>query len=100
MEYSYSYLYSYILKYLFQYLALLSEIYEYMYLYLLKYCDKKPCTHEYITSATEYLLNFNQIGKKLLFSQALPHLFFLDLKKKWPHLFFSDAKIKILAFYA
>ena len=51
-------------------------------------------------------INFNQIvKKKLIVSQALPHLFqmpliclFSDLKKKWPHLFFSDAKIKILAF--
>ena len=62
MEYSYSYLD--LLEYFFfstLLYSVLSKIHEYMYLYLLKYCNKKPCTHEYIASTTEYFfLNFNQ----------------------------------------
>ena len=75
-----------------------------MYLYLLKYCYKKPCTHEYITSTTEYFLNFNQIGEKnLIVSQARLHLFQMPLIclfqtwKKWP-LFFRCQNQKIVIF--
>ena len=66
---------------------------------------KKLCAHEYITSTTEYYLDFNLIGSKVNCISGLPssvsnapHLSFSDLKKKWPHLFISDAKIKRLSF--
>ena len=60
-----------------------------MYSYLLKYCYEKTCTHEYITSTTEYFFKFqSDREKKLIVSHALPHLFqmpliclFSDLKK-------------------
>ena len=60
--------------------------------YLLKYCYKKPCTHEYITSLTEYFFKFQSERKKVnCFSgppssvSNAPHLSFFRLEKKWPH---------------
>ena len=59
-----------------------------MYSYLLKYCYKKPCTHEYITSTTEYFFFFkfqSDREKKLIVSPSsvsnAPHLSFLRLEK-------------------
>ena len=52
--------------------SVLSEIHEYMYSYLLKYCYKKPCTHEYITSTTEYFFKF-QSDRETVHCFSDPH---------------------------
>ena len=76
-----------------------------MYSYLLKYCYKKPCTHEYISSTTEYFSNINQIGKKVNCISGLPssvsnapHLSFSDLKKSGLLNFFRCQNQKIVIF--
>ena len=59
---------------------------------------KKNCTHEYITSTTEYFFKFqSDREKKLIVSQALPHLFQMPIRfeKKWPHLCLKIKKIYI-----
>ena len=64
MEYSYWYLYSYLLKYCFfstQLYSVLSENYEYKYSYLLEYWSKKPSTHKYSLSTTEYSFKFETV---------------------------------------
>ena len=81
MEYSYSYLYSYLLKYFFSVLSCT--------LYLAKFISTCTCT--YLSTVTKHTvlmstlrvllstLNFNQIGKKLIVSQAFLHLFQMPL---------------------
>ena len=74
MEYSYSYLYSYLLEYFFSVLSCT--------LYLAKFMS--TCTRTYLNTVTKNpvlmstlrvplstFLKFNQIGKKLIVSQAL-----------------------------
>ena len=57
MEYSYSYLYSYLLDYFFSVLSCTLYLANFMSTCNRTYLStvtKKPCTHEYITSTTEY----------------------------------------------
>ena len=60
----YLYLYSYLLEYCFfstQLYSVLSENYEYKYSYLLEYWSKKPSTHKYSLSTTEYFFKFETV---------------------------------------
>ena len=67
---------------------------------------KKPCTHEYSTSITEYFFRFQSDREKQLFvSRALPHLFqmpliclFSDLKKVASSILFQMPKSKYCIF--
>ena len=61
---------------------------------------KNPVLMSTLRVLLSTFLNFKQIGKKLIVSQALPHLFqmpltclFSDLKKQWPHLFFGNKNV-------
>ena len=65
---------------------------------------KNPVLMSTLRVLLSTFLNFYQIGKKLIVSQAFPHLLKMPLiclfsnLKKSGLIYFSDAKIKILAF--
>ena len=78
-----------------------------MYSYLLKYCCKKTCTHEYITSTTEYIFKFLPDRKKVNCFSGLPssvknapHLSFFELEKKVASSIFQMLKSKYWHFDA
>ena len=110
MEYSYLYLYSYLLEYFFSVLSCTLYLANFMSTCTRTYLStvaKKTCTHEYITSTTEYIFKFlPDRKKKLIDSQAFPHLFkmpliclFSDLKKVASSIF-QMLKSKYWHFYA
>ena len=69
MEYSYLYLYSYLLEYFFSVLSCTLYLAKFMSTCTRTYIStvtKKNCTHEYITSTTEYFYKFQSDSKKKL----------------------------------